>query len=45
MLANLVWGAGAVSIVVPPWNGVFGKLLRAPQSNGDEVATEETAAS
>ena len=37
-------GMGAVSVVVPPWNGVFGKLLRAPQSNSDEVATEETAA-
>jgi ferredoxin len=29
-------GTGAVSVVVPPWNGVFGKLLRAQSQNGDE---------
>ncbi len=30
---------GAVSVVIPPWNGVFGKLLREQtQSDGDELA-------
>jgi ferredoxin len=28
-------GRGAVSVVVPPWNGVFGKFLRAQTSNSD----------
>ncbi len=27
--------SGAVSIVIPPWNGVFGKSLRAKNSEGD----------
>lgn len=27
---------GAVSIVIPPWNGVFGKYLKARQEVGDE---------
>ncbi len=27
--------SGAVSIVIPPWNGVFGKYLRAKDSGGD----------
>jgi hypothetical protein len=33
-------GEGSVSIVIPPWNGVFGKYLRKLQ-NGEAVA--ETA--
>ena len=32
-------GAGAVSIVIPPWNGVFGKYLRRQR---DEQLNEET---
>lgn len=28
--------SGAVSIVIPPWNGVFGKYLRAQKSDGVE---------
>ena len=30
-------GTGAVSIVIPPWNGVFGKYLR--QRNDEDVAS------
>jgi hypothetical protein len=33
-------GEGAVSIRIPPWNGVFGKLLRAR----DAAGTGEAAA-
>jgi ferredoxin len=37
-------GRGAVSIVVPPWNGVFGKYLRAQTpSGGGESAREASA--
>jgi ferredoxin len=28
---------GAVSIVIPPWNGVFGKYLKAQKQTGDEA--------
>jgi ferredoxin len=37
-------GRGAVSIVIPPWNGVFGKYLRAQQqsTDGDAAAANET---
>jgi uncharacterized 2Fe-2S/4Fe-4S cluster protein (DUF4445 family) len=28
--------SGAVSIVIPPWNGVFGKYLRAQKTSGVE---------
>jgi ferredoxin len=35
-------GMGAVSIVIPPWNGVFGKYLRA--QNGDSAKEETRAA-
>jgi hypothetical protein len=27
---------GAVSIVIPPWNGVFGKYLQAQTESGDD---------
>ncbi|MDT7541346.1 MAG: hypothetical protein QOE33_1250 [Acidobacteriota bacterium] len=37
-------GTGAVSIVIPPWNGVFGKYLRAQQQGVDGAATNETEA-
>jgi ferredoxin len=33
-------GAGAVSIVVPPWNGVFGKYLRAQSQNDGEASAK-----
>ncbi len=33
-LACMAQSAGAVSIVVPPWNGVFGKFLKAQQGAG-----------
>jgi ferredoxin len=36
-------GRGAVSVVVPPWNGVFGKFLRA-QASGDDGGGESAAA-
>jgi ferredoxin len=37
-------GTGAVSIVIPPWNGVFGKYLRAQQQGGGGATTSETDA-
>ncbi|MCA1613219.1 MAG: (2Fe-2S)-binding protein [Acidobacteria bacterium] len=38
-------GEGAVSIRIPPWNGVFGKLLRAPNAAAaDEAAGGDAAA-
>ncbi|MCA1628957.1 MAG: (2Fe-2S)-binding protein [Acidobacteria bacterium] len=37
-------GRGAVSVVVPPWNGVFGKFLRAQASGGDGGQAAESAA-
>jgi ferredoxin len=37
-------GRGAVSVVVPPWHGMFGKYLRAQASGGgDEVARQAQA--
>ena len=30
-------GAGAISIVIPPWNGVFGKYLRAQAEEQEEL--------
>jgi ferredoxin len=29
--------SGAISIVIPPWNGVYGKYLRALETNGGEA--------
>lgn len=37
-------GAGAVSVVVPPWNGVFGKYLRSLEQNGDAATSEAASA-
>src|SRR5678815_3521911 len=36
---------GAVSIVIPPWNGVFGKYLRSQAANIEAPATNETTES
>ena len=36
--------SGAVSIVIPPWNGVFGKYLRARQSADESKAAEDSTA-
>jgi len=36
-LACQARGTGALSIVIPPWNGVFGRYLRARQSNPTEA--------
>jgi len=36
--------SGAVSIVIPPWNGVFGKYLRERASAGDAGTTEDSGA-
>ena len=33
--------SGAVSIVIPPWNGVFGKYLRARQTEEAQAAADE----
>jgi ferredoxin len=37
-------GAGAVSVVVPPWNGVFGKYLRAQSESGSAGPQAEAVA-
>jgi ferredoxin len=37
--------SGAVSIVIPPWNGVYGKYLRARKAaGGDAAAAEDSGA-
>jgi hypothetical protein len=41
-LACQAQGEGAVSIVIPAWNGVFGKYLR--RLKAEEAADAETAA-
>lgn len=41
-LACQAQAEGAVSIVIPPWNGVFGKYLKAKSSAALEAATEES---
>jgi ferredoxin len=42
-LACMARGTGALSIVIPPWNGVFGKYLRAKQkSTAEEAASDNT---
>jgi ferredoxin len=33
---------GAVSIVIPPWNGVFGKYLKSPKQAEEEEALSKT---
>jgi ferredoxin len=38
-------GLGAVSIVIPPWNGVFGKYLGGQKRQGDGGAAQAQAAS
>jgi ferredoxin len=35
--------SGAVSIVIPPWNGVFGKYLRARQAGDNQEGAERQA--
>jgi ferredoxin len=37
-------GAGAVSIVIPPWNGVFGKYVRAQKEGRTDQLSGETVA-
>jgi ferredoxin len=37
-------GTGAVSIVIPPWNGVFGKQLRGQQTEQEQDTTVEASA-
>jgi ferredoxin len=38
-LACMAQGTGAVSIVIPPWNGVFGKYLREKEAQAREAAS------
>jgi ferredoxin len=38
-LACMAQSGGAVSIVIPPWNGVFGKFLKAQKRTGVDGAT------
>jgi ferredoxin len=42
-LACQARGTGAVSIVIPPWNGVFGKYLRAKQLSPAEEVTRSSS--
>ncbi|MBC7911878.1 MAG: 2Fe-2S iron-sulfur cluster binding domain-containing protein [Pyrinomonadaceae bacterium] len=44
-LACMAQATGAVSIVIPPWNGVFGKFLKAQESIETPAATTETVSS
>lgn len=39
-LACMARATGAVSIVIPPWNGVFGKYLREKKSSPAEATSE-----
>ncbi|HEX8137340.1 MAG TPA: 2Fe-2S iron-sulfur cluster-binding protein [Pyrinomonadaceae bacterium] len=39
-LACMAQGTGAVSIVIPPWNGVFGKYLREKEAEAQEAASQ-----
>ena len=39
-LACQAQAEGAVSIVIPPWNGVFGKYLKARKQPAEEVLTD-----
>ncbi|MBV9211536.1 MAG: (2Fe-2S)-binding protein [Acidobacteria bacterium] len=44
-LACMARASGAVSIVIPPWNGVFGKYLKERKQSGadsSEIAANET---
>jgi hypothetical protein len=36
-LACQAQAGGAVSIVIPPWNGVFGRYLRGQKSSLEEI--------
>jgi ferredoxin len=40
-LACQAQGTGAISIVIPPWNGVFGKQLRKVESLESEVGRQD----
>jgi ferredoxin len=44
-LACQARGTGALSIVIPPWNGVFGKYLRAKQASAAEEAASSSSSS
>ena len=38
-LACMAQASGAVTIVIPPWNGVFGKFMKAQHNNDAEAQT------
>lgn len=40
-LACMAQATGAVSIVIPPWNGVFGKYLRTSNEQSQDTAMQE----
>ena len=42
-LACMARSTGAVSIVIPPWNGVFGKYLKAQKRDGQPASDESHA--
>jgi ferredoxin len=44
-LACQAQASGAVSIVIPPWNGQFGKYLKSLQSKEEDVKAQQTSAS
>jgi ferredoxin len=43
-LACMAQATGAVSIVIPPWNGVFGKYLRAREEEARSTVVQEPKA-
>jgi len=42
-LACQAQASGAVSIVIPPWNGQFGKYLKQSKQTGDETFGQQDA--
>lgn len=43
-LACMARAGGAVSLVIPPWNGVFGKYLKKQEPQEEEIAVAESVA-
>ena len=41
-LACMARAGGAVSLVIPPWNGVFGKYLKKQEPQEEEIAVAES---
>jgi ferredoxin len=43
-LACMAQAGGAVSLVIPPWNGVFGKYLKKQEPQEEEIPVAESVA-